>query len=503
MFGWKDVLGGLLVVAGLSATCRATDLKDLVAEDAAPVKVVGDCKFTEGPAYSPRGFLLFSDIPNSRIVRLNQDGTTSDFLNPSGKANGLAFDAAGHLYACQGGSRRVVKIAIQDGKVEPLCSTYDGQPLNSPNDLALDGRGGLYFTDPRYGSDTKIDQPCMGVYYIDSRGKTTRVIDTLQRPNGILVSIDGKSLYVAEPNQRQLFKYEITGAGKIESGTPIFTGDEQLDGHGPDGMCLDQQGRLYATYKGIVVLEDDGSLIGRIPTPEPPANCKFGGGDGKTLYITARTSLYSLAMKVSGQPLFESGPRPAAQASRQNYFRGPARLTQDKPESGDAETREVEIKAIKLKIPTSWKEEKPSNTLRLTQFKIPGDKDTDRTELVISSFPGGGGGVDMNFKRWLDQFVAEGRQVKMTSGSSPLGVYYICDITGSYIEGSGRPFAEKKAGPPKPNYQSMSVVLKTPDDEYFFLRMTGPEKTVKSAADAFRKSFGADAANEKEYTMKK
>ncbi len=502
MIVWKRTCGLLAALAGLATSVSAADLKDLVASNAAPIKVVGDCKFTEGPAYSPKGFLLFSDIPNSRIVRVDSDGTISDFLKPSGKANGLVFDAAGHLYACQGGAQRVVKIAIQDGKIEPLCDNYEGRSLNSPNDLALDGHGGLYFTDPRYGSDTKIDQPCMGVYYIDSLGKTTRVIDNLQRPNGILVSTDRKTLYVAEPNKRELWKYEITMPGRLGPGKPIFTGGEQDDGHGPDGMCLDQQGNIYATYKSVVVLNADGGLIGRIAVPEHPANCTFGGPDGKTLFITATTSLYSLAMNVAGAPLAESGPRPAPQISRTRSFRGPARLTQDKKEVASEETKEVVIKDIKLKLPATWKQEDPSNNLRLAQFTPPAvEGDKPSTELYVASFPGDGGGVDQNLKRWIDQFTNEARKVKMTTGDCDQGTYYVSDISGTFLQSSGGPLARGKKTP-MPGYRSLSVVLSVPAKGVYFLRLTGPEKTVTAAAQAFRQSFGADASKEKEYEMK-
>lgn len=494
----------LVVLTGIASSLSAAEIKDLVSSDAAPTKVVGDCKFTEGPAFSPKGFLLFSDIPNSRIVRVDADGKSSDFLKPSGNANGLVFDAAGHLYACQGGARRVVKIANQDGKIETLCDSYDGKPINSPNDLALDGHGGLYFTDPRYSGDSKVEQPCMGVYYIDATGKTTRVIDSLKRPNGILVSIDMKTLYVAEPDKRELWKYEITAPGKLSSGKMIFTGDEKEDGGGPDGMCLDMQGNIYTTYNGIVVLNSDGKLIGRIAVPEHPANCTFGGVDGKTLYITARTSLYSVAMKVAGAPLAANGPRPAPQVTRRESFRGPARLTQDKKsDSKDKEeAKEVAIGDLKLKIPTTWKQEDPSNNMRLAQFKPPaaeGDKPT--TELVISSFPGGGGGVDLNFKRWIDQFTSEARKVKMTSGECEQGKYYVSDITGTYLQSSGGPFAGGKKTP-MAGYRSLSIVLAVPEKGVYFLRLTGPEKTVEAAAASFRKSFGGDASKEAEYEMK-
>lgn len=492
----------LIVLACFTLPLSAAELKDLVNGDAAAVKVVGDCKFTEGPAYSPKGFLLFSDIPNSRIVRVDSDGKVSDFLKPSGNANGLVFDAAGQLYACQGGARKVVRINISDAKVESLCDSYDGKPINSPNDLALDGHGGLYFTDPRYGGDMKIDQPCMGVYYIDAACKTTRVIDSLKRPNGILVSNDLKTLYVAEPDKRELWKYEIQSPGKLGSGKVIFTGDEKTDGGGPDGMCLDTQGNIYTTYNSIVALNPEGGLIGRINVPEHPANCTFGGTDGKTLYITARTSLYSVAMNVAGAPLVANGPKPAPQVTRRDFHRGPARLAQDKKDDKSDEVKTISIKDLKLKLPASWKAEEPSSNMRLAQFKPPaaeGDKPT--AELVISSFPGGGGGVDQNFKRWIDQFTGEGRKIKMTSGKCDQGEYFVSDITGTYLQSSGGPFAGGKKTP-MPGYRSVSVVLVIPDAGVYFLRLTGPEKTIAAATDSFRKSFGGDAAKEAEYELK-
>jgi len=492
-----------LIAVTVTSTLPAEEVSDLVAPGAEVKKVVGDCKFTEGPAYSPKGYLLFSDIPNSRIVKVDADGTVSDFLKPSGAANGLAFDAVGNLYVCQGGDRKVIRIGAQDGKLEPLCASYDGKPINSPNDLALDGHGGLYFTDPRYGGDSKIEQPCMGVYYIDSAGKTTRVIEDRERPNGILVSIDRKTLYVAEPNKRELWSYEITAPGKLGSGKLIFTGDANLDGGGPDGMALDEHGRIYTTYNSVVVLKPNGELIGRIPVPEHPANCKFGGPDGKTLYITARTSLYSLGMNVTGAPLVSTGPRPAPQVGlrerRNAGFRGPARLTQDK--KGAAEITEVTIEDIKLKVPTTWKQKPPSNKLRLAQFLIPpAEGDEFATELVISSFPGGGGGVNQNLTRWTNQFAEDGRKVKITSGESPQGKYVLHDVQGTYLYTAGGPFAGGKPEP-RPNHRSISVVLTIENKGNYFLRMTGSQKAVDAATKAFRAAFDADESKEKPYEI--
>lgn len=494
--------GGLGIAFQIMLTgIVAADLPPQVADRAEVKKVAGDCRFTEGPAYSPKGFLLFSDIPNSRIVRVSAEGTVSDFMKPSGAANGLVFDAAGNLYACQGGARRVVKIGAQDGKVEPLCETYEGQPLNSPNDLALDGHGGLYFTDPRYGQDMKIDQPCMGVYYVDAKGKTTRVISDRARPNGILVTADRKTLLVAEPNLRELWSFPIESAGKLGEGKRIFTGDASLDGGGPDGMALDADGNIYATYKSVVVLSAEGKLVGRIPVPEQPANCTFGGADGKTLYITARTSLYSLAMNVAGAPVFENGPKPAPLSVRHGR-RGPARLSQGEPAPAKPEgPREIKIEDLNLKVPATWKQQPPSNRLRLAQFVVPAaEGDKHPTEIVISSFPGGGGGVDANLKRWTDQFASDGRKVKITQGKAPQGKYVLHDVTGTYNFTSGGPFAGGKKEA-RPDHRSMSVVLTIEDKGNYFIRMTGPEKAVNAAAEAFRASFGAVAKDETPYEL--
>jgi gluconolactonase len=483
-----------------SGSLFAAGIDDLVAPNAAAVKLVGDCAFTEGPAYSPTGLLLFSDIPNERIVRVDLDGSSSDFMKPSGKSNGLMFDAAGNLYACQGGARRVVKISTIDGKVEPLATMYEGKKLNSPNDLALDQHGGLYFTDPRYGDEKDKEQPVMGVYYISAAGKITRVIDSLQRPNGILVANDGKSLYVAEPNKGELYHYPLSGPGQVGPGKLIFTGDKQLDGGGPDGMALDVDGRVYTTYNGITVLSADGSLIGRIPVPEHPANCKFGGPDGKTLYITARTSLYSVQMQVAGAPLAAKGPQSAVAVSR----RSQPLVVQPVSQKAAEELKSVKIEGVTLKIPPTWMQQEPSNKLRLAQFAIPAaEGDKENGELVISFFRGDGGGINPNLSRWTEQFVAEGRKLKLTKGACEQGAYFVSDLAGTYLKSEGGgPFAPGKKTP-MAGYRSLSVILQVPDEGNYFLRLTGPEKTITAAAEAFRTSFGGTSEKEAEYMIER
>ena len=464
----------------VSSTARA-DLSGVLPGGAVVKKVVGGCKFTEGPAWSPEGFLLFSDIPNSRIVRVLADGASEDFLRPSGRANGLVFDAAGTLYACrgagEGGGRSVARIDVASRKVTELASRWDGKRLNSPNDLALDDHGGIYFTDPRYGGAEGREIDVMAVYYRDVSGKVTQIIDGLRRPNGILVSADGKTLYVAEPDGRELHSYTIAAPGKVSGGKLIFVGDRELDGGGPDGMALDESGNIYATYKSVTVLDPKGRLLGRIAVPESPSNCVFGGKAGKTLYITARTSLYAIDLLVGGAAL-----------------RRPVEVA-DAPAAGG--TRDEKVGVLTMKVPLGWKSGRPSSRMRLAQFTVPKEKgDGEDGELVIYYFGRNqGGGVLANVRRWVGQFDAKDRKVRVLQGKVQSGEYTVVDATGTYNKPIGPPIQGRKK--PTPGSRMLAVVLPTSEGHYF-LKLTGPAKTISAAAKPFRLLFGADASNEKE-----
>lgn len=474
-----------LLVAGLSllflscAAVPAAELSELVGGNA--VKVVGDCKFTEGPAWHPDGYLLFTDIPNNRIVRVNTDGSSSDWLTDSGGANGLMCTQSGDVYAAQGGEGRVAKFRTgTDGKgelVKVLAADYDGKPFNRPNDLAVDPVGGLYFTDPNYSQDPAT-QPVEGVYYISAQGKVTRVVDDLPRPNGVLVTQDGKSLLVANINLRQIVKYDIEAPGKLSKGTVIFTGEEETDGGGPDGMTFDSQGNIYATYKSVVILTPEGGLTGRIEIPEKPANCAFGGDDNRTLYVTARTSLYSVPMKVAGVPIREVEEQAQANAAP------------------DGETEIVKVGEITLEIPKAWTSSPPSNNMRLAQFAIePVEGDSEGAELVI--FPPFGGSIAQNVQRWVGQFGGEGRQLKMTQGEAEQGKYVLVDITGIYNKPDGPPFQRKTK--PTPDYRMLAVMFTKEGGGNYSFKLTGPKQTVETVTDSFRKSFGGNAEKEKPY----
>lgn len=292
---WYGVAG--LVFAVTIAGCGeqvATDTLSIVAPGAQVQKLADGFRFTEGPAADAKGNIFFTDIPNSRIHKWSLDGRLSTFLEDSGRANGLLFEPDGSLLACVGGRGQVVSIDPQ-GKVTVLVDKYDGKKLNSPNDLWRHPKGGIYFTDPRYGQRENLPQDGEHVYYLAAdRKKLTRVIDDLVRPNGVIGTADGKKLYVADHGGGKTYVYTIKADGTLS--------DKKLFAlQGSDGMALDERGNVYLTGQAVTVFDAAGNKIETIETPEKPANVSFGGRDKKTLFTTARTSLYSLRMNVKGQ----------------------------------------------------------------------------------------------------------------------------------------------------------------------------------------------------------
>jgi gluconolactonase len=253
--------------------------------------------FAEGPAWNARtGELFFSDVRLDRVHVIPPDGSVRSWLESSGGANGLAFDIEGRLLACCGKARELVRFEL-DGERTVLASSFGGKRLNSPNDLALDASGGVWFTDPRFGDASDLEQDAMAVYYLASDGTLTRATSDSVRPNGVVLTHDGESLWVAEPNLRELRLYPVLGPGRLGEPRVAFRGDPELDGAGPDGLAIDAEGRLYSTWTGIVVHAPDGTLLRRIPIPEHTANCTLGGEAGRTLFVTARTSVYRVELQ--------------------------------------------------------------------------------------------------------------------------------------------------------------------------------------------------------------
>ena len=265
----------------------------VVAAGAKVEKLAGGFKFTEGPTVDAAGNIFFSDIPNNRIHKWSVDGRLTTFRENSGGANGLYFDRGGSLLACAGGIRQLVSIDAS-GKVTVLADKYGNKRLNSPNDLWIDPKGGIYFTDPRYGNRENMEQDGEHVYYLSpGRNKLIRVIDDMVRPNGIIGTADGKKLYVTDRGGNKTYVYVINADGTL-SDKRFFAPE------GSDGMTLDSEGNVYLTVSAVSVYNSDGKKIETIEVDEPPANVCFGGKDEKTLFITARTSFYSVRMRVAG-----------------------------------------------------------------------------------------------------------------------------------------------------------------------------------------------------------
>ena len=262
-------------------------------------KLAGGFEFTEGPTCDPEGNLFFTDQPNNRILKWGVDGRLSTFLQPAGRANGMCFDAAGHLIACADERNELWSIA-PDGTVSVLAGEYGGKRLNGPNDVWVRPDGGIYFTDPFYKrswwTHDTMPQDGQHVYFLSAdRRQFVRVIDNLVKPNGIIGTPDGKMLYVTDIEAGKTYRYNIAPDGSLAGQTLAVD-------QGSDGMTLDDEGNLYLTGEGVSVFDQAGGHIERILVPDEPwtANVSFGGKGRRMLFITASTGLYAVATRVTG-----------------------------------------------------------------------------------------------------------------------------------------------------------------------------------------------------------
>jgi gluconolactonase len=258
-------------------------------------KVASGYKFTEGPVWSREGYLLFSDVPANRIIKISTQGV-SVFREDSNGANGNTFDDRGRLYTCESISRRVTR-TDKNGKIEAIAEKWEGKRLNAPNDIVVTKSGHVYFTDPAFGrqADTR-ELDFFGVYHITPKGELSLVAKPQGRPNGITLSPDGKTLFVANSDERNIRAYDLGRDGATSNERLVIS---NIDGP-PDGIRSDANGNIYVTANQLAIYRSDGKLQHTVTIPEKPANCGFGDGDLMTLYITARTSLYKIRMDVKG-----------------------------------------------------------------------------------------------------------------------------------------------------------------------------------------------------------
>ncbi len=283
---------------------KSEDFHQLFPMGAAVERVAGGFRFTEGPVWLPEaGGLLFTDLPANRIWRLEPDGTAVVFREPSGHANGMTLDDEGRLIVCEQGPRRVTRTG-SDGSIIVLADSFRGRRLNSPNDVVMGPHGSVWFTDPPYGiRPEEQEQPAQGVYRIPhGGGAPVLVAGDFDRPNGLAFSPDGRTLYVddSSTHRRHVRAFGVNPAGQL-SGNRLFH-CMKVRGRGvPDGMKVDEEGRVWCTGAGGVwVISPEGRHLGTILFPEQPANCAWGGQDRRTLYITAETSVYRIRTDVKG-----------------------------------------------------------------------------------------------------------------------------------------------------------------------------------------------------------
>lgn len=269
---------------------------DIVAPGAELQKLADGFSFTEGPAADAAGNVYFTDQPNDRIMKWSTTGELTTFMQPSGRSNGMYFDAEGNLWTCADDKNQLWRIS-PDKEVTVVVKDYQGKLLNGPNDLWIRPDGGIYFTDPFYKrpywdrGPQEID--AQGIYYLSpDRKQLTLVVDDYQQPNGLIGTPDGKILYVADIRGGRTYAFDVQPDGSL-------TNRRLFCELGSDGMTMDNHGNVYLTGKGVTVFDKTGKQIRHIAVPERwTANICFGGPDRDTLFITASQGLYSLKMQV-------------------------------------------------------------------------------------------------------------------------------------------------------------------------------------------------------------
>ncbi len=305
-------------------------LDEIVPAGAKLEKVVTGFTFLEGPVWAPsgkNGYLLFSDIPANVIQKWTPGGKVSVYLKPSGftgtdssdaggeydsghgkfylfGSNAVTIDHQGRVVFCAHGDRMVVRVE-PDGKRTILADRFEGNRLNSPNDLVYKSDGALYFTDPTGGlrgrdNDKKRELTFQGVYLLKD-GKLQVVVKDLALPNGLAFSPDEKYLYVDNSVKKTIMRYDVATDDTLSKGKVFADMTAERGGGNPDGMKIDKKGNIYCTGPGgVLIYSPDGKYLGKISTPEVASNLAWGDAEGKTLYVTARASLYRIRLSVPG-----------------------------------------------------------------------------------------------------------------------------------------------------------------------------------------------------------
>jgi gluconolactonase len=280
---------------------NAAEFKKCISANAKLEKLAGGMKFTEGPVWvrEGSGYLVFSDIPSNQLKRWTRKEGLVTYREPSANANGNTVDARQNLITCEHSGRRIS--IEEEGVLKTLVNKYEGRRFNSPNDAVVKSDGTVYFTDPDYGLG-KGTREIEGNYVFRYNPQTkvvTALVKDFDKPNGLCFSPDEKRLYIADSGRpKHIRVFEVQKDGTLANGK-VFC---EIDKGVPDGIRCDSKGRVWSSAgDGVHIFALDGSLIGKILVPETPANLCFGGKDNKTLFITARTSLYAIPVAVPGK----------------------------------------------------------------------------------------------------------------------------------------------------------------------------------------------------------
>ena len=287
----------VVIVAGL-LSFASDPLSGILKPGTEPEKLADGFSFTEGPSCNSKGEVYFTDQPNDRILIWNESTGLRQFLNPSGRSNGLAFDSNDNLWACAD-EKNELWIIKPDKSIVKIPSLYKNKVLNGPNDLYISPSGRIYFTDPFYKrpwwDHSEVPQDCRAVYFLSAdKEEIIRVASDLVQPNGIVGTDDGKKLFIADIGAGKTYSYYVGPDGLLK--------DKKLFCEmGSDGMAIDTKGNIYLTGDGVTIFDKNGRKLGNIKIPEKwTANVCFGGADMKTLYITASKGFYSIRLKVKG-----------------------------------------------------------------------------------------------------------------------------------------------------------------------------------------------------------
>ncbi len=279
-------------------------IRKIIPEEAALEQLATGFAFTEGPVWCG-DYLLFSDIPNNRIVRLQNHSygpEVTTYRTPSGNSNGLTRDRSGRLIACEHSGRRVTRTEV-DGSVSVLADNYKGKRLNSPNDVVVRSDGSVYFTDPTYGLGDPprwMELPSKGVYRIAPDGELILLVDDFNMPNGLAFSPDESILYINDYAEGLIRAFDVNPDGGLNNDRLFIKMDKPEPGS-PDGMKVDREGNLYVCGPGGVwILSPQGQVLGMIKGPEIQHNLAWGDQDGRTLYMTAMTGIYRMRSIIPG-----------------------------------------------------------------------------------------------------------------------------------------------------------------------------------------------------------